>query len=348
MKAKDAANNISAFSNSINVATTTAPNTGTASDILISEYIEGSSNNKAIEIANFTGNSINLSGYSLKKSSNGGGWTNTLNLSGQLQNGNTYVVANNNATAAIKNKAQKTETNVSSFNGNDAIGLFKGNTLIDLIGNPNSSSVFAKDKTLQRKSSIKSPNASFTTSEWNILPKNTFNGLGSHTIDGGSVVDTSAPTAPTNLTTSSVTQTSLNLNWTSSTDNIAVTGYDIYQGATKITTVTSTNYSVTGLSASTAYTFSIKAKDAAGNISNASNIVNVNTLAIPDITAPTTPTNLVVSNVTQNSVNLSWTAATDNTAVTGYDVYRNNIKIATVTTTNYLVSNLTAATNYTF
>ena len=133
---------------------TTTPS-GTASDLLISEYLEGSSNNKALEIANFTGTTINLSGYSLKKASNGGGWTSTLTLNGQLENGKVYVIANNSASSTIKNKAQKTDTSVLSFNGNDAIGLFKGNSLIDLVGNPTSSSVFAKDKTLQRKSSIK-------------------------------------------------------------------------------------------------------------------------------------------------------------------------------------------------
>ncbi len=349
IKAKDATNNVSTASNMVTITTTSAPASGMATDLLISEYVEGSSNNKALEIANFTGGTINLSGYSLKKASNGGGWSNTLTLSGQLENGKTYVIANSSASSTVKNKAQKTDTSVLSFNGNDAVGLFKGSALIDLLGNPNSSSTFAQDKTLQRKSSVKSPNATYTTSEWNILSKDTFSGLGNHTIDGGgSSVDTTAPTTPSNVAASSITQTSLNLNWTASTDNVAVTEYDIYKGGSKIATVTTTNYSVTGLTASTGYTFSVKAKDAASNISATSNIINVTTLAVPDTTAPSVPSNLGGANVTQTSVNLTWTASTDNIGVTGYDVYNGATKITTVTTTNYLVTGLIASTNYTF
>ncbi|AZJ33964.1 T9SS C-terminal target domain-containing protein [Tenacibaculum mesophilum] len=92
------------------------------------------------------------------------------------------------------------------------------------------------------------------------------------------VADTQAPTAPSSLASSSVAQTTLTLSWTASTDNVGVTGYDVYQGTTKLTTVTTTSYNVTGLTANTAYTFSVKATDAAGNISAASNTVNVTTL----------------------------------------------------------------------
>jgi PKD repeat protein len=91
--------------------------------------------------------------------------------------------------------------------------------------------------------------------------------------------DTEAPTAPTDLAASSITQTSLNLSWTASTDNVAVTGYDVYQDSSKIDSTTSTSYSVSGLTAGTTYEFTVKAKDAAGNISSASNIVSVTTEA---------------------------------------------------------------------
>ena len=155
-----------------------------ATDLIISEYIEGSSSNKSLEIANFTGTTIDLSKYSLKKASNGGGWSSTLVLNSLLKNGELYIITNSNASSSLKNKAQKTNTGILSFNGNDAIGLFKENVLIDLIGNPNSSAVFAKDKTLQRKSSVISPNKNYTTSEWNILSKDTFNGLGNHLFAG--------------------------------------------------------------------------------------------------------------------------------------------------------------------
>jgi uncharacterized protein YjiK len=94
-----------------------------------------------------------------------------------------------------------------------------------------------------------------------------------------SAPDTEAPTAPTALAASGTTTTTTNLSWTASTDNIAVTGYDIYNGSTLITTVATTTCTVTGLTASTAYAFSVKAKDAAGNSSVASNTVNVTTSA---------------------------------------------------------------------
>lgn len=91
--------------------------------------------------------------------------------------------------------------------------------------------------------------------------------------------DTVAPTAPTSLAASGTTGTTTNLSWTASTDNVGVTGYDIYQGTTLKGSSTTTNYTVTGLTALTVYSFSVKAKDAAGNVSAASNTVNVTTTA---------------------------------------------------------------------
>lgn len=91
--------------------------------------------------------------------------------------------------------------------------------------------------------------------------------------------DTTAPSTPSSLTASGTTTTTTSLSWNASTDNVAVTGYDVYQGSTLKATVTSTSYAVSGLTASTAYTFSVKAKDAAGNISTSSNVVNVTTLS---------------------------------------------------------------------
>ena len=99
------------------------------------------------------------------------------------------------------------------------------------------------------------------------------------TTGGSSGTDTQAPTAPSSLTASNVTQTTLTLSWSASSDNVGVTGYDVYQGTTNIGTVTGTSANITDLAAGTPYTFSIRAKDAAGNTSSASNTVNVTTLA---------------------------------------------------------------------
>ena len=89
--------------------------------------------------------------------------------------------------------------------------------------------------------------------------------------------DTTAPTTPTSLAASGTTATTTNLAWTASTDNVGVTGYNVYQGTTLKGTATGTTFAVTGLTAATAYTFSVKAKDAAGNLSASSNTVNVTT-----------------------------------------------------------------------
>lgn len=92
-----------------------------------------------------------------------------------------------------------------------------------------------------------------------------------------SAVDTEAPSVPANLITNAITATSIDLSWSASTDNIGVSGYDIYQATTLLSTVTTTSYTVTGLSPNTTYSFSVKAKDAAGNISASSNTISATT-----------------------------------------------------------------------
>jgi hypothetical protein len=93
-------------------------------------------------------------------------------------------------------------------------------------------------------------------------------------------IDAQVPTTPTNLTASATTATTTNLTWTASTDNEGVTGYDIYQNGVFLKNVTATTASITGLTALNTYTFTVKAKDAAGNSSVASNICSVTTSAI--------------------------------------------------------------------
>ncbi|MEV6954820.1 carbohydrate binding domain-containing protein [Streptomyces sp. NPDC051183] len=105
------------------------------------------------------------------------------------------------------------------------------------------------------------------------------------TLEGpGGSTDTVAPTTPGSLSSTGKTSSSVSLAWTASTDNVGVTGYDIYQGAAKVATSTTTSGTVAGLSPDTAYTFTVRARDLAGNTSPASNAATVTT---DNGTAPT-------------------------------------------------------------
>jgi chitinase len=96
---------------------------------------------------------------------------------------------------------------------------------------------------------------------------------------GGS--DTSPPSVPTGLRSTGVTSSSVSLAWTASTDNVGVTGYDVYRGTTRVSTVSSPSATVGGLAASTTYSFSVAARDAAGNVSARSAALSVTTSSGP-------------------------------------------------------------------
>ncbi|MFE9856355.1 glycoside hydrolase family 6 protein [Streptomyces sp. NPDC005780] len=102
-------------------------------------------------------------------------------------------------------------------------------------------------------------------------------------IDGGGNPgggdDTQAPTAPTGVTVTAKTSGSVSLSWTASTDNTGVTGYDVFRDGVKVGSSTTTSYTDSGLSASTAYSYTVKAKDAAGNVSAASSALSATTSA---------------------------------------------------------------------
>jgi hypothetical protein len=112
--------------------------------------------------------------------------------------------------------------------------------------------------------------------------------------------DIQAPTAPTNLHVSSQTSTSVTLSWTASTDDIAVTSYEIFNGATLAGTATTTTFNLSNLSSNSSYTFIVKAKDAAGNTSPSSNPISITLtpFEIIDLT-------FTSSSTTQNVVNIT-------------------------------------------
>jgi endonuclease I/chitodextrinase len=163
--------------------------------------------------------------------------------------------------------------------------------------------------------------------------------------------DTVAPTAATNLAVTGTTSSAVSLSWTAGTDNIAVTSYDIYMNGVLKTSVSGSNLtaSINGLSASTAYSFYIIAKDAAVNSSPVSNTANgTTTIAIADTEIPTAPTNLAVTGSSSSTVSLSWTASTDNIGIASYDVYVNSAFKSTVSGTTALINGLTPSTTYSF
>ncbi|MFC5817271.1 carbohydrate-binding protein [Nonomuraea harbinensis] len=96
-------------------------------------------------------------------------------------------------------------------------------------------------------------------------------------VGGGSGGDTQAPSVPGNLRSTGVTSSSVSLAWNASTDNVGVTGYDVYRGGSLVTTVGGTSYTDTGRAANTSYTYTVRARDAAGNQSGHSNSVTART-----------------------------------------------------------------------
>jgi hypothetical protein len=195
------------------------------SELFISEYVEGSGNDKALEIYNPTGNAIDLTGYRIERFSNGDATSaagGVLNLSGSIAPYSTFVIVNGvgvtstatgsspAATPALQDMADLLDGAYPAptfMNGNDAIALFNGSTMIDLLGKIGDASMvssqswsdafpydgsagawWTKDQTLFRKASIKvgvsvNPDPFIVTAEWDSLPKDTWTGLGSHTCD---------------------------------------------------------------------------------------------------------------------------------------------------------------------
>jgi chitinase len=169
----------------------------------------------------------------------------------------------------------------------------------------------------------------------------------------GTVSCKAVSAAPTGLTASGTTSTGTVLSWTapSAPANCSITGYTVYKGGTALATMTSgTTYTVTGLSASTTYQFTVAATDAAG-ASTQSAAVSVTTLPTNNCTAkPAAPTGLAASGTTSTGTTLKWTADTApaNCAIANYTIYRGGTSIGTATGTSFSVSGLTASTTYSF
>jgi len=182
-------------------------------ELFFSEYIEGSSNNKALEIFNGTGAPVNLgaSTYNVQMFFNGSSVAGlTINLVGTVADGDVFVLAQASAGPTIL--AQADQTNGAGwFNGDDAVVLRRGTAILDVIGQVGfdpgtewgSGLTSTADNTLRRKDTVHAgdpigSDAFDPTVEWNGFATDTFGGLGSHTIVGGDRPPTVASTTPAN------------------------------------------------------------------------------------------------------------------------------------------------------
>ena len=173
--------------------------------------------------------------------------------------------------------------------------------------------------------------------------------------------DTTPPSQPGTLTATAVSGGEIDLSWGASSDNVGVTGYQLErcQGAgcsnfTQIATPTATSYKDTTVSASTSYSYRVRATDAAGNLSPYSNTATTTT-PTPDTTPPSQPGTLTATAVSGGEIDLSWGASSDNVGVTGYQLERcqgagcsNFTQIATPTATSYKDTTVTASTSYSY
>lgn len=165
------------------------------------------------------------------------------------------------------------------------------------------------------------------------------------TVSYGSA-DTTAPSAVTNLQTSAdSTGTSVTLTWTSATDNRGVAGYRVTRNGTALADVAGTSFSDPAVTPGVAYTYSVSAYDAAGNMGAAATATVTTTGA--DTTAPTAVPSLSTSVSKNRSVKLTWNAASDNVAVTGYLVLRDGVTVGAVSSLSFSQSRVPAG-SYTY
>ena len=155
--------------------------------LIISEYSEGKSFNKFLEITNVSGNEIDLSAYTLRIYTNGSESNfKEQQLSGTLAAGASKVYMHSDADASLLPagvNAEAINDNVINFNGNDPMAIICNSAIADIIGTIGDSGNYGKDTTLRRKSTVKEPSSTYNTDEWEVLSLDELSGFGSHVID---------------------------------------------------------------------------------------------------------------------------------------------------------------------
>ncbi len=317
---------------------------GQTTDLIISEYVEGSSNNKYIEIYNGTGSAVDLSDYQLLLFSNGASTPSTTStLSGILNNGSVIVYKNS---AATKYLGTATVLSAVNFNGDDAIALYKISTAsyVDIFGNigcdPGSawtSTNTTVNQTLVRNSSVCSGISTDNTticpfptldSEWTQYPQDDVSNLGTHT---ASCSCTAPATQSSSISFSGVTESTMTLTWTvgdgsnrvvimntvnsftNPTDGTDPTANTVYGGAGEqvIYNGNGNTVSVSGLTPGATYWFRVYEYNCTGtntvyNVTTALN--NPNSQTTLTCSAPTVQSSSITfSSVGSTSMSLSWT-----------------------------------------
>ncbi|MGD9611383.1 MAG: lamin tail domain-containing protein [Kiritimatiellia bacterium] len=277
----------------------------TTADLLISEYIEGSSNNKAVEIFNGTGAAVDLAAgsYAVRLYANGAATPSaTINLTGTLANGDVHVVANPSANAAILAQADQTSGSLT-HNGNDAVALAKGGVDLDVVGTIGVNVTNLIDVTKVRLSSVSAGNTTYTPAEWDNYAVDTTGYLGSHVFGGGGAT-TSAPAFNALGGQSATVGAALAF-------AVSATGYPLPTLALQGTTA-SGGYTFTAGTGQLAYTppeadlgdrtFTFTASNAAG--------VATQTVAVTVSAAPVTVPTASIANLASTSFTVNWTAIT--------------------------------------
>ena len=239
----------------------------------------------------------------------------------------------------------------------------KSPTEIDLTWNPSTDNVGVTGYTVYRNGSPLATTAGTVTTfaDTTVVASTTY----SYTIDAfdaasnhsarstaatattPAVPDTLAPSVPTGVAAAAGPPGEVDVQWSASTDNVAVTGYTVYRDGAVLGTVPAAALTYADKTASgiTSYSYTVDAFDAAGNHSNQSAAAVITT---PDWTPPTTPTGLAANVATSSEIDLTWNTSTDNVAVTGYTVYRNGAAVGTTAGLTYADTGLGHGFTYTY
>lgn len=160
------------------------------------------------------------------------------------------------------------------------------------------------------------------------------------------------PNFPASAWCSTHTESSITMQWTASTGSAGIKQYEISRNGSVIGTTAQTEYTDKGLPANTTFTYTLVAVDNKGNRSGSSAPVSASTLPVivpvPDTEAPTRPSGLTASGVTETAATLNWSAASDNIGVTKYEVYRDGKLVSTTSSRTYADSGLKASTAYVY